>query len=885
MPIQDIKRRTYQSIGLNFPLSKIVGVLFLLVILLFTHQSFSQNKLNISAKDTTLASIFDQIRSQSEIDFIYNDEVLEQYTQISVSIRNATIDEVLEQCLYNTKLTYKKINQAIIIIPYTEAPKTENANKVIYGKLKGTIIDGDSKIPLPGATVLALSKDGMRAVSSDENGYFKFNTIPVGRHSVRVSYIGYDENILSEIFVGSSREVQISVALHEKIDSLGEISVGVSKGIPMNDMAIVSSKSFSVEETKRYAASISDPARMALVFAGVTGNDDATNEIVIRGNSPNWMQWRLEGVEIPSPNHFSEEGYTSGSVSILSSDMLATSDFYMGAFPAEFGNALSGVFDLRLRNGNNEQHEFSAQAGILGFDFSAEGPLKKGYKGSYLANVRYSSLGLLDKVNIHVSENALPSYEDLSFKFNLPTKKWGSFSLWAIGGKSKVEEEYLPDNESEQIVTGYSDFVKTGMYAMGITHTFFPDQNSYVRTVLSNSYKYSAAVYEILNRNNERQLQLEDELQNDAITFTTLYNRKISNALTFRTGLTVNNNGYSYQSNLADEDGNLKTFMNGFGRTNLMESYIQGKYRISDRLTTTLGMHYAYFELSKDHSLEPRLGISLQLDQQQKLTFGFGRHSKNEDLPLYFVVTEDPEGNHYYPNIGLKMTKANHFILGYEKQFDNDVQIKTEVYFQKINNLPVPSNPNKYWPPMFANIYNDTLANMGQARNMGIELTIQKYFTNNYYLLFTSSLFDAKYKLINGKWYNSKFNSNYASNFVGGKEFDWGDNKLFGINAKVIWYGGKRILPLDLDASIQSGVAEYDVANIFTKKGPDYFRIDLGFNLHFFREKSEHIISLDIQNTTNRRNIFSEEYNPITKDIDYYYLTGFLPILQYRIEF
>ncbi len=883
---------TQQKESRNCLLKKVFGqsaiyflvCFFLLTSLISAQQLQAQNKVSIHLQDTTVIAIIDQIRHQTDVSFIYNDELLKDCKMVSVDVKQVSVDQVLEICLYATKLSYKKINNTIIILPEDEPENTEK-KPLVYGKMKGQVIDQDAKIPLPFATIMVISEDAMRGVSTDHKGRFRFEHLPVGRHTLRITYIGYQEKIVPDIFVGSSHEMDITISLQERIDSLNEVSVGYSKNAPINQMALVSSRSFSVEETKRYAASISDPARMALVFAGVTGNDDATNEIVIRGNSPNWMQWRLEGVEIPSPNHFSEEGYTSGSVSILSSDMLSTSDFYMGAFPAEFGNALSGVFDLRLRNGNYEKHEFSAQVGVLGLDFSAEGPLKKGYDGSFLANFRYSSLGLLDKVNIHVSENALPSYEDLSFKFNLPTKRMGTFSLWAIGGKSKVIEEYLPDNGFEHNLLGYYDFVRTGMYAAGITHTIFPDRNSYVRTVISNSYKFSTAVYELLNEKDVRQLQLEDELQNNAVTFNTLYNRKISNALTLRTGLTINRKGYSYQSNIADENGDLKTFINGIGTTYLIDSFVQGKYRISDKLITTVGMHYAYFALSSDHSLEPRLALSYQLDKQQKLTFGYGRHSRNEDLPIYFVVTDDRNGNHYYPNTGLKMTKANHYIAGYEKQFDNNVKIKTEIYLQKINNLPIPSTPNKYWPPMLTNIYNDTLANLGEARNMGIELTIQKNFTNNYYLLFTSSLFDAKYKLLNGRWYNSKYNSNYASNFVGGKEFNWGDDKLLGINTKVIWYGGKRILPLDLDASIQKGEAVYDLPNIFSKKGPDYFRIDLGFNLHFFKQKMEHIISLDIQNVTNRDNIFSEEYNPVTKDIDYYYLTGFLPILQYRIEF
>lgn len=887
IPFTLTDKERFEAIAVKRSISPSLGIRLALFLIFFmiTHLSYSQTRVSVELKDTTIFAVFDQIRKQSDIDFIYNHESLENIPPISISVNDFSVDDILKICFEGTPYSYKKINNTIIIIPLAEASNPKNTDK-ITGKLKGRVLDIDSRIPLPSATVLVLSKDGMRAVSANEQGFFKFNKIPIGRHSIRVSYIGYQEIIMSELFVGSSKEVDVTISLKEKIDSLSEISVGISKGAPVNDMAIVSSRSFSVEETKRYAASISDPARMAQVFAGVMGHDDSSNEIVIRGNSPNWMQWRLEGVEIPSPNHFSEEGYTSGAVSILSSDLLAKSDFYMGAFPAEFGNALSGVFDLRLRTGNNEDYQFSAQAGVLGLDFSAEGPLKKGYDGSFLVNYRYSTLSILNKVNIQVSENAVPSYQDLSFKLNLPGKKLGTFSLWGIGGDSEIHEEsYAEIALNNGISNGYRDLTESGMYALGLTHTLFPDHKSFLRTVVSSSMNYSSQTFETWEKDNIAILNFEDNLQKDAIRVNTVYNRKVSQKLTLRVGATLNNIGYSFRSRFTNSSGNLSTFVNGEGRTNLFQTYLQSKYRISEKISSTFGLHYAFFTLSNDRSVEPRLGFLIDLNNQQKLSFGYGRHSKNEDLLTYFIQTEDEMGNTAYPNLDLKLTRADHFIVGYEKMFGDDIQVKSEVYFQKINNLPVSENPQKYWPPSFGDLYQDTLANIGESRNYGIELTVQKFFTNSYYLMFTSSVFDAKYKPANGEWFNSKYNTNYASNLIGGKEFKWGTNKLIGLNAKAVWYGGKRMLPLDLDASIEQGKAVYMLSKTYSKKGPDYFRIDLGFNIHFFKEKSEHIVSLNIQNATNHQNILSEEYNPITQSLDHYYLTGFLPIMQYRVEF
>lgn len=142
-------------------------------------------------------------------------------------------------------------------------------------------------------------------------------------------------------------------------------------------MATVSARSFTVEETSRYAGSLNDPSRMAANYAGVSSTSDARNDIIIRGNSPLGVLWRLNGMEIPNPNHFGSLGTTGGPVSILNNNLLDKSDFLTGAFPAEYGNALAGVFDLQMRSGNNEKTEFLGQVGFNGFELGAEGPIGK----------------------------------------------------------------------------------------------------------------------------------------------------------------------------------------------------------------------------------------------------------------------------------------------------------------------------------------------------------------------------------------------------------------------------------------------------------------------------------------------------------------------------
>ncbi len=326
--------------------------------------------------------------------------------------------------------------------------------------------------------------------------------------------------------------------------------------------------------------------------------------------------------------------------------------------------------------------------------------------------------------------------------------------------------------------------------------------------------------------------------------------------------------------------------LNSEGNTRLFQGYLQGKYKFTEHVLLTAGLHYAYFQQSQDHSLEPRLGLLVKLPNRQKLSFGFGHHSKNENLPVYFVEQMDDDGSVFMPNLSLQMIRSTHYIVGYDLMFGNDLNFKVEVYYQNISKLPVATNPDKLWIPSFGGVNpDDTLSNTGKGRNYGLELTFQKFFTDGYYFLSTASIYDSKYKPADGQWHNTKYNSNYIFNLVGGKEIKWGKNKLLGFSSRLLWNGGKRLLSINLEESQAQGETVYITDELFSTKSRDYFRIDVGLKLHFFKERVEHVISLDIQNLTNRLNIWTQYYNSQTEAIEDYYMAGIIPILNYRIEF
>ena len=348
--------------------------------------------------------------------------------------------------------------------------------------IRGLVIDKHSQTTLPGASVVLLNSDPIIGTITNVDGYFKLENISVGRQGLVISFLGYNTITLSNLNLTSGKELVLTIELEEQIFTIKEVVISAKqrKDVAINEMSTVSARSFTVEETERYAGSLGDPSRMVSNYAGVAMTNDSRNDIIIRGNSPAGLLWRLDGIEIPNPNHFGAFGTTGGPVSMLNNNLLTNSDFFTSAFPAEYGNAMSGVFDLKMRSGNNEKREYVGQIGFNGFEFGAEGPFKKGSKSSYLVNYRYSTLGVFQAIGIEMGTgSAIPQYQDLTFKLNFPGTKFGRFSLVGIGGLSYIElhdSEVAAANEEDDSNYNYGGVdldYGSDMGVIGLSHLYF----------------------------------------------------------------------------------------------------------------------------------------------------------------------------------------------------------------------------------------------------------------------------------------------------------------------------------------------------------------------------------------------------------------------------
>ncbi len=765
--------------------------------------------------------------------------------------------------------------------------------------IKGKVIDADSKMALIGVNVLVKTEHKMIGGTTDIDGSFKIQDVPLGRHDIEISYIGYQPATLNSILLTSGKELFLNIELTESILDLETVVVNAKydKTKTINEMATVSARSFSVEETSRYAAAFYDPSRMAQNYAGVTisgGSSDLFNEIIVRGNSPRGVMWRLEGIEIPNPNHFGSMGNSGGAISMLSSSTLSNSDFYTGAFPSEFGNATSGVFDLNMRKGNNEKNEYAFMFGALGIELAAEGPFSKTSKASYLINYRYSTLSALEAVGLSPTGDVLPKYQDLSFKINVPTEHAGVFSLFGLGGKNTATFAPEPDSLTWEFVDdnfGFEENQTVG--TIGLSHKLVLTEKSYLKTVAVASHEgYVDNEYWFdKNQNYQKILDEENTFKNNTYRITSSYTNKVNSRNTIKTGFILSHMDFSFDAKYND-DNVLKTYLENKGNTQLIQVYAHWKYRFNEKLTMNSGLHYTRFLLNNNQSIEPRTALKWQYNPKESISAAVGIHSKPEHIAFYLV--EETIGNQARktPNKNLEIVKSMHAVLGYDRKLGEHMRLKAELYYQYLYDVPVDADSSSIGSIVNVAEIWDILGpgdanNNGTARNYGLDLTIEKFFNKGYYFMFTGSLFDSKYKAQNGKFYNTRYNSNYQLNLLGGKEFKVGKNKnsTFGMNGKILFAGGNRITPIDLEASILEGETVWKEAQFLEGQAPAYFRFDIGLSYKINKKRMTHTIGIDVQNVTNNLNVDFSIFNPDTNQIMDYYQTGLFPNFNYRIEF
>lgn len=764
--------------------------------------------------------------------------------------------------------------------------------------IRGTVLDRDSRQPLIGASVTVLNGKIDGGTLTDAQGNFKLSGISLGRKTVKVTYIGYETVTQPDIIVTAAKEIVLNLTMAESVTKMDEVTIRYDRRkdptVTNNEMTVISSRSFNPDDTKKFAGSMGDPSRMASNFAGVVSGNDSRNDIVIRGNSPNSMLWQLEGVNIPNPNHFGSSFNTGGPVSMLNANNIGKSDFFTSAFPAQYGNANGGVFDLVLREGNNEKREYIGQIGFNGFELGAEGPFSKKSKASFLFNYRYSTIGLMNKVGINVGTGAaVPLYQDLNFKIAVPIGKKGKLAFWGMGGISSIDLLAKDVDTTDINFYGSRNQNSRPRYRTmvgGISYERNVSKNTWARATVAMSEVYSeytndsiAALQPVEVTYPKAFGQFADSKISAVLNLTHKVNAKNALHAGFSHDITL----FDYFNKVVYNMGTIDSVLvNRKEQINLTQAYLQWKHRVNALLTFNLGVHMQYLDQNNQFVAEPRLGIRYALNHHSNLNLGYGLH--HQSLPIYNYFVRNDQG--VETNLNLKFMRSNHLVLGYENMFTQHFNFKIEGYYQYLDQVPVEILPSSYSTLNAGASFDPSnaadLKSTGTGYNYGAEITLERFYHKGFYLLITGSVFESKYQGSDGVWRNTAFNTNYAANVLGGKEFKPGNkNSVYFINIRATTVGGRYITPIDPIASQLNQRAIYDYNQSFSSRQAPYFRVDLKVGYRKDYKKSSMEFAIDFQNITNHQNIFSQGYDKYRNAIVSNYQQGFFPVPMFRYTF
>lgn len=779
-----------------------------------------------------------------------------------------------------------------------------NAQEAFTQEVHGEIVS-----TLPGDTIIGASvtlKGSNPLLGTTTNAEQKFALrLPTGRHTLQISCVGYESQEV-ELLLVAGKQTVLRIALTPSDSQLGEVVITApyDKSVPTNRLSLAGSRSFSVEEAYRFAASLGDPARMVRSFAGIMPVNDSRNDIIIRGNSPCGVQWILDGIEISNPNHFNTGvGMTGGQVSYLNTNLLTNSDFHLSAWPAAYGNALSGIFDLSLRKGNLERHEFWLQTGFGGLEAGAEGYFRKGGKSSYLTSYRYSVPDIAHALGVKMP--VVPRYQDFTTKLHFDLSHGHSLSFVGLFSKSHIhfatnefgDDFHFADFDFKKLKFAQRVSINSIAGIGGLTHNVDFSKGS-LRTLLSfvrSDTKMPVDTMDLTIPKSEQKWNLlwsEIARENKWSLYSELTLHPTRNGL-----LVAGIKGDLYDAYYSEQAGDhnfgdgVRTIAKEKGLFSLLRAYAQYRYRIDAHWTATAGVHGMYLTINKRYTVEPRFGIKYQPIRSHTFGLGGGLYSQMMPRSFYFIRHYTADGIEYR-NKKIDFTHSAQADLYYDWALASNWHAKIEGYFQYLYKVPVVNDPNSIWTLLeiggsgqnFIDRQSD-LINKGKGRNYGVELTVEKFYSDNYYLLFNASLYSSTYSMGDKKWYSTIFDGRFLINLTGG--YEWALPKHWAIftDLKASFAGGTRYTPIRDDLFHQKGIVELDITRVNALKTKTYFRADLKIGARKIGRRITQEWAVDLQNLTNSKNVMSVFFDEHSGDYSTIYTQGFTPMATYKLFF
>jgi len=740
------------------------------------------------------------------------------------------------------------------------------------GTIKGTVLDHDTKTPLVGANVLIMTTQ--LGTGADVNGNFTIADVPVGSYTLRLSYIGYETLSRTDVIVRSQRITSMDV---EMVPSLIE-----SEGVTVNagyfstlEESPISTVNFSAEEIRRAPGAAGDISRIISGLPSLAKTNDERNSLIVRGGSPSENSFYVDNIEIPNINHFPDQGSSGGPIGLLNVDFIRDVNFYTGGFSAQYGDRLSSVMDISLREGNRDEVDTQVDFNFGGAGVIAEGPLGK---GSWLFSAKRSYLDFI--VDKFMSENvpSQPTYGDFQGKLVYDFSK--NHRLAFLNIFSNDESSVKKDDALDDGMNNYGDFV-TVRNTVGVNWRFLWGEKGYSNTSISHTLsKYDLAFFQ--TRSDRILFDKESVEQELKLRNVNYYRLNSSNKLEFGAEAKLIKTKYDdFYEQYHDPLGNITSALRVDQNISANKFAAFASYHWSPfvKLTLTPGIRVDRFSFNKNFHVSPRFALAYHLTGRTSVNAAAGVYYQT--LPMILLSQKNSFRR-------LDDPKSRHLVLGVNHLFTESTRLSVEFYDKQYDHLPL--DPAQSTLSIIDQVVyqefflaHDRLVDNGKAYARGVEVTFQKKLAQEIYGMISGAYFRSHYQDFNSVWRNRIYDNRYLCNIEGGYK----PNPKWEFSLRWTFAGGAPYTPFDVAASQSAHRSIFDLNKINAERLPAYHSLKLRADRRFNFHGSNLILYLDIWNVCGRENIFSYTWNEVeNKQEDFKAWTNsMLPIFGVEYEF
>ncbi|MFZ9760353.1 MAG: TonB-dependent receptor [Candidatus Kapaibacteriota bacterium] len=755
----------------------------------------------------------------------------------------------------------------------------EKIDETVTGVLSGTILNGSTQSPIGGATIIVNgTKIGTR---SNAQGKFTLRSIPVGIISIKVSAIGFESRTLSDIAISSGKPSTITALLSESVVRLEETEVEASY-FQRSPETITSTQLLNSEDVRRAPGVQEDVIRAVALLPGVNVTSAGRNDLIVRGGAPFENLFVVDNIEVPNINHFGSQGSTGGPLSLINIDFVREVSFSAGGFSSRFGDRVSSLTNISLREGNEERFGGEVNFSATGFGIIAEGPISD--KGSYFVSARRSYLDLLFKA---LGFSFIPDYWDFQTKISYRLDENNSLSFLTIGALDKVT--FNNDDEEDRYSNSRINSPSQDQYFSGLTWKHLitgSGMNGYALFTLGRTYSAFntaqrdstlATLFNNSSKEGENSLRTDLFLQlspgteiivGNIVKYASLLDYDLFLDPRFRRNLEGKPTGLSV-------DSSFTAFRNATHATLVLNS---------DAWKATIGMRLDYFDfLVETTYLSPRMTLSYALNPVSTINLSIGRYYQS---PSFIWLMGDPSNQQQ-----LKAIRADQIVLGYELQLAADLKFQIEGYYKWYGNYAARAfRPQAVLAPAgFDDVQNDIpfglepLISSSKGFARGIEAFIQKKMGEiPLYGLMSVTINESRFSGLDGIERAGAFDARVIFNIAAGYRF----NENWEISAKFRYSTGAPSTPFIEDPNSpqygQLNFAEYNAG----ERLPDFHAMDFRLDRRWNFEGFLLITYIDIQNLYNRKNANNFRFDQrLRKGVVNFAGAGILPSIGLNVEF